>query len=160
MVIEAARNVLGLEDANSAEFDPDSPDPVVDIMPEQREIDDMGGTMRLGLYPCELMPGSKAALAYGVESIEERHRHRFEINNQYLSDLEKAGFKPSGISPNRKLVEIIEDESNEFMVGVQFHPEFLSRPGKPHPLFNDFVRAASKTIVEGTQYPLNGATKS
>ena len=95
-----------------------------------------------------------------LESIEERHRHRFEINNQYLSDLEKAGFKPSGISPNRKLVEIIEDESNEFMVGVQFHPEFLSRPGKPHPLFNNFVRAASKTIVEGTQYPLNGTAKS
>ena len=97
--------------------------------------------------------------AYGVESIDERHRHRFEINNQYLVDLEKAGFVPSGISPNRKLVEIIEDSSNEFMIGVQFHPEFLSRPGRPHPLFNSFIRAASKTIVEGSQYPLNGTTK-
>ena len=159
MVIEAARNVLGLKDANSAEFDPESPHPVVDIMPEQREIDEMGGTMRLGLYPCDLIPGSKAALAYGVESIDERHRHRFEINNQYLVDLEKAGFVPSGISPNRKLVEIIEDSSNEFMIGVQFHPEFLSRPGRPHPLFNSFIRAASKTIVEGSQYPLNGTSK-
>ena len=159
MVIEAARNVLGLKDANSAEFDPESPHPVVDIMPEQREIDEMGGTMRLGLYPCDLIPGSKAALAYGVESIDERHRHRFEINNQYLVDLEKAGFVPSGISPNRKLVEIIEDSSNEFMIGVQFQPEFLSRPGRPHPLFNSFIRAASKTIVEGSQYPLNGTTK-
>ena len=158
MVIEVARNVLGLEGANSAEFDPESPARVVDIMPEQREIDEMGGTMRLGSYPCELVPGSKAASAYGVELIEERHRHRFEINNEYLSDLDEAGFKSSGISPNRKLVEIIEDSSNEFMIGVQFHPEFLSRPGKPHPLFNNFVRAALKTLREGTQYPLNRAS--
>jgi CTP synthase len=156
MVIEVARNVLGLDGANSAEFDPESPARVVDLMPEQREIDEMGGTMRLGLYPCELIPGSKAALAYGVDSIDERHRHRFEINNEYLSDLDKAGFISSGISPDRKLVEIIEDSSNEFMIGVQFHPEFLSRPGKPHPLFDGFVQAASKTFREGTQYPLNG----
>ena len=141
MVIEAARNVLGLKDANSAEFDPESPHPVVDIMPEQREIDEMGGTMRLGLYPCDLIPGSKAALAYGVESIDERHRHRYEVNIKYKNDFEKKGLIFSALSPDGGLPEIIELKNHPWFIGVQFHPEFKSRPLSPHPLFSSFIKA-------------------
>lgn len=142
MCIDFARGVLNHEDANSSEFDRSSEYPVIDLMLDQRSITDMGGTMRLGLYPCELKEGSKAAQAYGVEKVEERHRHRFEFNNHYKTDFEKGGMVFSGMSPDGKLVEIVEIEDHPFMVASQFHPEFLSRPMKPHPLFVGFMKAA------------------
>ena len=156
MVIEAARHMLGKKTANSTEFDPLTADPVIDIMPEQRAITQMGASMRLGNYPCDLMPDSKARLAYGENSVVERHRHRFEFNNDYSESLGEVGLWSTGLSPNRKLVEIMEfDESvHPFMVGVQFHPEFKTRPGKPHPLFSDFVAAATKVLREGGQHSL------
>ncbi|MCS6994357.1 MAG: CTP synthase [Anaerolineales bacterium] len=144
MCIEFARNVLGLEDANSSEFDRTTQHPVIDLMLEQRAITDMGGTMRLGLYPCVLQPGSKAAAAYGVEHIEERHRHRWEFNNNYRALFEQAGMVFSGLSPDGKLVEIAEIRDHPYMVGSQFHPEFLSRPNRPHPLFVGFMKAVAE----------------
>ncbi|MYC08383.1 MAG: CTP synthase [Chloroflexi bacterium] len=156
MVIEMARNGLGKEAAHSTEFNPLTADPVIDIMPEQRVITQMGGTMRLGEYPCDLMADSKARAAYGVSSISERHRHRFEFNNDYQEAFESVGLWPSGLSPNGKLVEIMELEPNmhPFMLGVQFHPEFRSRPNKPHPLFEGFVESALETLREGAQHLL------
>lgn len=142
MVVEMARNVLHKEEANSTEFDRATPDPVIDLMPEQTSIIDKGGTMRLGLYPCVLKAGSIAREAYGVEQVEERHRHRFEFNNAYREALEAAGMRLSGLSPDGRLVEISELVDHPFMVGTQFHPEFLSRPNRPHPLFYAFVKAA------------------
>ncbi|NMB53980.1 MAG: CTP synthase [Leptolinea sp.] len=142
MVVEMARNVLHKEEANSTEFDRATPDPVIDLMPEQTSITDKGGTMRLGLYPCVLKSGSIARDAYGVEQVDERHRHRFEFNNDYRTELEAAGMRLSGISPDGRLVEISEIVDHPFMVGTQFHPEFLSRPNRPHPLFHAFVKAA------------------
>jgi CTP synthase len=143
MSIEFARNVLELEDANSAEFETNTENPVIDLMLEQRNITDMGGTMRLGLYPCKLMPGSVAARAYGgIPEVEERHRHRFELNNTYRALFEQKGMRFSGISPDGQLVEIAEIADHPFMVGSQFHPEFLSRPNRPHPLFSAFLEAA------------------
>jgi len=144
MCIDFARGVLNHEDANSSEFDRGSEYPVIDLMIDQRSITDMGGTMRLGLYPCELQPGSKAAAAYGEEKVNERHRHRFEFNNAYKEDFEKGGMVFSGMSPDGKLVEIAEIKDHPFMVASQFHPEFLSRPMKPHPLFEGFVKAAKE----------------
>ncbi len=144
MVVEFARNVLGYEDANSTEFDRNTTHPVIDLMLEQRAITDMGGTMRLGLYPCVLRPGSKAAECYGVAQVDERHRHRFELNNAYREELEKNGMVMSGVSPDGKLVEIAEIADHPFMLGSQFHPEFLSRPMKPHPLFVGFMKAAKE----------------
>ncbi len=144
MCIEFARNVLDLEDANSSEFDRTTQHPVIDLMLEQRAITDMGGTMRLGLYPCILQPGSKAAAAYGVEQIEERHRHRWEFNNNYRQAFEQAGMVFSGLSPDGKLVEIAEIRDHPYMVGSQFHPEFLSRPNRPHPLFVGFMKAVAE----------------
>ncbi len=144
MCVEFARTVLGYEDANSSEFDRATSHPVIDLMLEQRGITDMGGTMRLGLYPCELQAGTKAAQAYGVAHVDERHRHRFEFNNHYRDEFEKAGMIFSGVSPDAKLVEISEVKDHPFMVGSQFHPEFLSRPNRPHPLFLGFVRAAAE----------------
>jgi CTP synthase len=144
MVVEFSRAVLGNEEANSTEFDHSTPLPVIDLMPEQRDIADMGGTMRLGLYPCELQAGTQAAEAYGVTSIEERHRHRFEFNNSYRQILEEKGMVFSGLSPDRRLVEIAEIRDHPFMLGTQFHPEFLSRPTRPHPLFTAFVQAACR----------------
>jgi CTP synthase len=144
MCVEFARTVLGYEDANSSEFDRATAHPVIDLMLEQRGITDMGGTMRLGLYPCELQTGTKAAQAYGVAHVDERHRHRFEFNNHYRDEFEKAGMVFSGVSPDAKLVEISEVKDHPFMVGSQFHPEFLSRPNRPHPLFLGFVRAAAE----------------
>ena len=143
MCIEFARNVLDLEDANSSEFDRATQHPVIDLMIEQRAITDMGGTMRLGLYPCVLQPGSKAAAAYGVQQIEERHRHRWEFNNNYRAAFEQAGMFFSGLSPDGKLVEIAELKDHPYMVGSQFHPEFLSRPNRPHPLFVGFMKAVA-----------------
>ena len=142
MVIELARHALGSNEANSTEFDNSTKVPVIDLMPEQRSISDVGGTMRLGAYPCELVPGTRVAAAYGVPLVHERHRHRFELNNQFRDVLSNAGMVFSGISPDGRLVEIAELRDHPWMVGSQFHPELKSRPGKPHPLFNGFVQAA------------------
>jgi CTP synthase len=144
MSIEFARRVLNLEDANSTEFDRGTEAPVIDLMIDQRSISDMGGTMRLGLYPCVLQKGTKAAEAYGVPQVDERHRHRFEFNNAYRADFEKAGMVFSGMSPDGKLVEIAELADHPYMVGSQFHPEFLSRPMRPHPLFVGLMKAAKE----------------
>lgn len=145
MVVEFARYVLEDEETNSTEFDRATPHPVIDLMPDQRGIADMGGTMRLGLYPCQLQSGTKAANAYGAHSqeklVQERHRHRFEFNNAYRAVLSEAGMRYSGLSPDGQLVEVAELENHPFMVGTQFHPEFLSRPNKPHPLFVAFLEA-------------------
>ncbi len=141
-VIEAARNIAGLPLANSSEFDPATPDPVIDILPEQKEIEKLGGTMRLGLYPCRLDPRSKAHAAYGENVIFERHRHRYEVNNRYRTILKQAGVIFSGLSPDERLVEVIERDDHPWFVASQYHPEFKSRPNKPHPLFRDFVGAA------------------
>jgi CTP synthase len=142
MSIEFARRVLNLEDANSTEFDRSTEAPVIDLMIDQRSISDMGGTMRLGLYPCVLQKGTRAAAAYGVPQVDERHRHRFEFNNAYRSEFEKAGMVFSGMSPDGKLVEIAELADHPYMIGSQFHPEFLSRPMRPHPLFVGLMKAA------------------
>jgi CTP synthase len=144
MCVEFARDVLGYEDANSTEFDRSTAHPVIDLMLEQRAITDMGGTMRLGLYPCVLQPGTKAAAAYGEKQVEERHRHRWEFNNTYREEFEKAGMAFSGISPDGLLVEIAELKDHPYMVGSQFHPEFLSRPMRPHPLFVGLLKEAGK----------------
>ncbi|RLC60740.1 MAG: CTP synthase [Chloroflexota bacterium] len=142
MIVELARHALGSEEPNSTEFDPHTKYPVIDLLPEQRTIVDMGGTMRLGLYPCRLMPGTKAAAAYGVPEIQERHRHRFEVNNAYRDLLAEAGLVFGGLSPDGRLVEIAELADHPFMLGSQFHPEFKSRPTRPHPLFKAFIAAA------------------
>jgi CTP synthase len=144
MCVEFARNVLGHEDANSTEFDRSTKYPIIDLMLEQRAITDMGGTMRLGLYPCVLQSGTKVAAAYGEKQVEERHRHRWEFNNAYRKEFEKAGVAFSGISPDGMLVEIAELKDHPYMVGSQFHPEFLSRPMRPHPLFMGLIRAAKE----------------
>lgn len=144
MCIEFARNVLGLEDANSSEFEVTSENYVIDMMLEQRGITDLGGTMRLGVYPCELQAGSRAAEAYGEVRVDERHRHRYEFNNEYRDSFEASGMRFSGVSPDGQLVEISEVVDHPFMVGSQFHPEFLSRPNRPHPLFNALIQNAVK----------------
>jgi len=151
MVIEFARHVLQSDKAHSTEFEPDSPYPVIDLLPEQRGVDSKGGTMRLGNYPCLIQPDTMAGQAYGNQMINERHRHRFEFNNDYRETLSKAGMVFSGLSPDGKLVEICEVSGHPFMVGSQFHPEFLSRPNRPHPLFREFVNAAKKVIRDGEQ---------
>ena len=134
--------MLNSKDANSTEFDRTTSEPVIDLMPDQQNITDMGGTMRLGLYPCNLQPGTIAAEAYPSGTIEERHRHRFEFNNAYRDVLYQHGMRFSGLSPDGKLVEIAELADHPFMLGTQFHPEFLSRPNRPHPLFSRFIQAA------------------
>jgi CTP synthase len=144
MVIEFARNVLSLESANSSEFDRSTLAPVIDLMPEQHDITDKGGTMRLGLYPCRLVEGTKASAAYQEACVEERHRHRFELNNDFRPALEEAGMRCSGVSPDNRLVEIVELKDHPFMLGTQFHPEFLSRPNRPHPLFKSFIQSIVK----------------
>jgi CTP synthase len=149
-VIEFARDVLEARDANSTEFDLFTSDPVIDFMPDQRELEEKGGTMRLGLYPARLSSGSKAAEAYGEEVVYERHRHRFEVANRYRQALEEAGMLVSGQSPDGRLVEIIELKEHPWYVASQFHPEFRSRPDRPHPLFVGFVKAAiehAETLV-------------
>jgi CTP synthase len=143
-VIEYARHVLGLTQADSGEFKPDGPQSVIDIMPDQKEVTDKGGTMRLGLYPCKLNEKSKCSAIYNDALIYERHRHRFEFNNQYRPDFEKAGMFFSGLSPDGKLVEIMELPDHPWFVGVQFHPEFKSRPNRAHPLFASFIKAAKE----------------
>lgn len=141
-VIEFARNVLGLAQANSTEMDPATPHPVIDMMQDQKNIQQMGGTMRLGSYPCELKKGSKAAQAYGKTKVSERHRHRYEFNNTYLKAMEEKGLIPSGINPESKLVEIVELKEHPWFVGTQFHPEYKSTVLNPHPLFVRFINAA------------------
>lgn len=142
MVIELARHVLGSDEPNSTEFERATAYPVIDVMADQKDITDMGGTMRLGNYPCHLVPGTKAAKAYQAEVVLERHRHRFELNNAYRDILAQGGMTLSGFSPDRKLAEIGEIASHPWMVGTQFHPEFKSRPNRAHPLFVGLVRAA------------------
>jgi len=141
MVVEFARYFLNYSQANSTEFSKDTPFPVIDLLPEQRKITKKGGTMRLGLYPCKLKKNTIAYKAYSREQVEERHRHRYEVNNTYRDELEKAGMIFSGQSPDGILAEIAELKNHPFMVGTQFHPEFLSRPNRPHPIFNAFIRA-------------------
>ena len=142
MSIELARSALGASSANSTEFAPNTKHPVIDLMPDQLEVVDKGGTMRLGLYPCHLQPGTLSAAAYGIPRVEERHRHRFEFNNWYRDILQEHGMIFSGLSPDGRLVEIAEIAGHPFMVGCQFHPGFQSRPNRPHPLFLAFIRAA------------------
>ena len=154
MVIEWARNKLGLIGANSSELDPDTPHPVIHIMPEQRSVTSFGGTMRLGAYPCQPLEHTQTMASYQKQSISERHRHRFELNNAYRESLENSGFIIGGLSPDGNLVEVGEVKDHPFMVGVQFHPEFKSRPNRAHPLFCSFVGAAKETIREGVQRPL------
>jgi CTP synthase len=144
MIVELARHALGSDEPNSTEFDTRTECPVIDLMPEQRSIVDKGGTMRLGVYPCHLVPGTRAAKAYQVQVVEERHRHRFEVNNAYRDLLSEAGLVFSGLSPDERLVEIVELKDHPFMLGSQFHPEFKSRPTRPHPLFKAFVAASIK----------------
>jgi len=143
-VVEFARHVVGLEGANSSELNPDTKYPVIDLMPEQADIEDMGGTMRLGLYPCKIYEGTKAYEAYGECLVYERHRHRYEFNNEYRDMITKAGLVISGISPDERLVEIVELKDHPWFVAGQFHPEFKSRPTRPQPLFREFIRAAVK----------------
>jgi len=154
MVIEFARHVFHSPKANSTEFDPKTPYPVIDLLPEQKKIKDMGGTMRLGNYPCQLVPGSHAADAYGESLINERHRHRFEFNNDFRDKLQQAGMIYSGLSPDGRLVEICELANHPWMLSCQFHPEFGSRPNRPHPLFRDLIGVAKDVLREGAQPPL------
>jgi len=151
MVIEFARHIFGTDKVNSTEFDADTPYPVIDLLPEQKKIADKGGTMRLGNYPCQLTPDSLAAKAYGGKLVDERHRHRFEFNNEFLIRLKEAGLVLSGFSPDGNLVEICELKDHPWMVSCQFHPEFCSRPGRAHPLFRDFIGAAKDVMREGAQ---------
>ncbi|MGI6126919.1 MAG: CTP synthase, partial [Planifilum sp.] len=146
--VEGARNLLGLEGAHSTEFDAETPHPIIDLLPEQKDIEDLGGTMRLGLFPCKLLPGSRAQRAYGNGLVYERHRHRYEFNNEYREQLERVGYRFSGTSPDGRLMEIVEREDHPWFVATQFHPEFRSRPNRPHPLFRDFVAAALKQASE------------
>ncbi|WP_461202056.1 CTP synthase [Anoxybacillus sp. TBDG-1] len=140
--VEFARHVVGLKDAHSAEIDPNTPHPIIDLLPEQKDIEDLGGTLRLGLYPCKLIEGTKAYEAYQDEVIYERHRHRYEFNNEYRTMMEENGFVFSGTSPDGRLVEIIELKDHPWFVAAQFHPEFTSRPTRPQPLFREFIRAS------------------
>ncbi len=147
-VIEFARNVLGLADANSSEIDSDTSAPVIDIMPEQKDVQEMGGTMRLGKYPCVLNPESKSYQLYGASMIYERHRHRYEVNNDYREEFAKNGVLFAGTSPDNHIVEMMEIPAHPWFVACQFHPEFKSRPNRPHPLFRGFVSAAAKRCDE------------
>jgi CTP synthase len=155
MCIEFARHLLATDEPNSTEFDAKTEHPVISLMADQHDLADMGGTMRLGVYPCQLVPGSKAAKAYGVSAVSERHRHRWEFNNSYRQLFEQNGMVFSGLSPDKRLVEIAELADHPFMLGSQFHPEFKSRPNRPHPLFDAFLAAAVK-FQEKQQAASNG----
>ena len=154
MVVDWARNILGLKGANSEELEPNTSHPVVHIMPDQEGVTIKGGTMRLGSYPCRPQARTLTREAYGSGEVMERHRHRFELNNAYREALEESGLVASGLSPDGRLVEAGEVRGHPFMVGVQYHPEFKSRPNRPHPLFVRFIAEATKTIREGSQPPL------
>ena len=140
--IEYARNVLGLKDAHSSELNPGTTNPIIDLLPEQKDVEDLGGTLRLGLYPCKIVPGTKTYEAYQDEVVYERHRHRYEFNNHYREEMEKQGFIFSGTSPDGRLVEIIELKDHPWFIASQFHPEFKSRPQRPQPLFREFIHAS------------------
>jgi CTP synthase len=142
--IEFARNVVGLKEAHSAEINPNTPYPIIDILPEQKDIEDLGGTLRLGLYPCKLEEGTRSFEAYNDEVVYERHRHRYEFNNQFRQEMEKHGFVFAGTSPDGRLIEIIELKDHPWFVACQFHPEFKSRPTRPQPLFREFISASLK----------------
>ena len=144
-VIEFARHVVGWADAHSAEFTAMTAHPVIDLMSDQVGVTAKGGTMRLGKYPCRLAEGSLARREYGTEDISERHRHRYEFNNRFRCEMEAAGLRLSGLSPDGSLVEIVEEPAHRWFVGAQFHPEFKSRPDRPHPLFRGFVQASLET---------------
>jgi len=154
MVVEYARNKLGIADATSLEIDPEANNPVIAFMPGQEELHSTGGTMRLGSYPCLLKEGTRVRDAYQSELVDERHRHRYEFNNEYRVQLEEAGLVASGTSPDGSLVEVTEVYGHPFMVGSQFHPEFGSRPERPHPLFFEFIKSARSVLREGGQYGL------
>jgi CTP synthase len=149
-VIESTRHMVGIHKANSTEFIPDCKEPVIDIMAHQKEITNLGGTMRLGAYPCHLESGSRAQAAYGQDVIYERHRHRWEVNNAYVDRLKAVGLKPVGVWREGNLVEVVELEGHPWFVGVQYHPEFKSRPNRPHPLFRDFVKASLEHRAQRT----------
>jgi CTP synthase len=157
MVIEYARHVLGSAKPNSTEFDENTPHPVIDLLPEQKAVREKGGTMRLGIYPCRLAAASRVAAVYKKDLVEERHRHRYEFNNDYRDALAAAGMVYSGLSPDGSLVEVCELADHPWMIGCQFHPEFGSRPARPHPLFEGFIDAAKDVLREGAQpsLPLN-----
>ena len=144
MVMEYARNVLGYADANSSEFTPEGQHNVIDLMPDQQGVETKGGTMRLGKYPCVITPGTKMADCYGTTEIDERHRHRYEFNNEFRAEFEEKGLVIAGTSPDGRLVEAVEIPGRDFHLGAQFHPEFKSRPNRPHPLFQGFLDAAWK----------------
>jgi CTP synthase len=150
-VIEFARNVCGLEGANSAEFDPATPHPVIDLLPEQKNVTDLGGSMRLGAQPCHIVPGTRAERVYGEPVVYERHRHRYEVNPAYHEILSGKGLVFSGLSPDGRLVEIVEIAGHPFFMAGQFHPELRSRPTRPHPLFRDFVGAALALATSGAE---------
>ena len=141
-VIEYARNVCKLAGADSSEFNPETPHPVIDLMPEQATIVEKGGTMRLGIYPCKVMPSTLTFAAYQDEIIYERHRHRYEFNNAYREALAEKGMVFSGVSPDQRLVEIVELKNHPFYIAAQFHPEFISRPNRPQPIFDGFIAAS------------------
>jgi CTP synthase len=153
-VAEFARHVAGMDGANSSEFDPETPYPVVDLLPEQKEVADMGGTMRLGADPVKLHPDTKARELYGEAVIYERHRHRYEVNNFLRRRIEAAGLVVSGTTPDERLVEVIELPEHPFFVASQFHPEFKSRPERPAPLFREFVGAAQRYMRERRAHEL------
>ena len=140
--VEFARNVVGLQDAHSAELNPNTPYPIIDLLPEQKDIEDLGGTLRLGIYPCKIEEVTIAHKVYGETEVEERHRHRYEFNNDYREKLEANGMRFSGTSPDGRLVEIVELENHPWFVACQFHPEFISRPTRPQKLFHGFVEAS------------------
>ncbi len=159
-VVEAARNTCGFVGANSEEVDPETPHPVIHLLPEQQGVEDKGATMRLGVYPCRVKAGTLAARLYGDELIYERHRHRYEVNNSYRPDLERNGLICSGVSPDYRLVEIVERADHPYFIATQFHPEFKSRPTKPHPLFAGLIEAAIKRQPEGGKTKANGSKKA
>jgi len=147
-VIEFARNMLKLKGANSSEFDAETKHPVIDLLPEQKDIADKGGTMRLGAYPCKIVKGTMLDTIYKTDQVAERHRHRYEFNNDYRADFTKAGMVCSGINPEKDLVEVVEIPAHPFFLATQYHPEFKSRPTKPHPIFSAFIKAAAACLDE------------
>ena len=147
-VIEWARNQAGLTGATSAELDENTPHPVIHLLPEQQDVVDLGGTMRLGVYPCRIAPGTLAQRLYGDEVVYERHRHRYEFNNSYRNLFLESGYVVSGTSPDGRLVELIELKGHPFFTACQYHPEFLSRPGQPHPLFRGLIEAAQQRLPD------------
>jgi len=159
-VIEWARNQAGLEGATSTELDPATPHPVIALLPEQQDVVDLGGTMRLGVYPCRLSPGTLGQRLYGEEVVYERHRHRYEFNNAYRSLLLESGYEISGTSPDGRLVELIELKDHPFFTACQYHPEFLSRPGKPHPLFRGLIQAAQQRLPRSPGEALAASERS